>query len=192
MREVYDGDRVATRVDGHIGTWRQSHLLSRCFAIRTAVLSLRRGGVDTEKQLKIRAIAAVAGAALMLLFIAPQRTSAIDLYDCDDFSTQFAAQAVLRADPTDPHNLDGKDDNGIACDDNPPPLDLNPIKAAIGPAATTTTLAVATTSTTAAAGASNMAQTGAAETAALVGLGLVAIGAGLAMRGRRADGQHFA
>lgn len=141
--------------------------------------------------MKIRAIAAVAGAALILLFAAPQRTSAIDLYDCDDFSTQFAAQAVLRADPTDPHNLDGKDDNGIACDDNPPPLDLNPIKAAIGPAATTTTLPRATTSTTAVS-ASNMAQTGAAETAALVGLGLVAIGAGLAMRGRRADGQHFA
>lgn len=35
--------------------------------------------------------------------------------DCVDFSSQKAAQAQLRADPSDPYNLD-PDTNGIACD----------------------------------------------------------------------------
>jgi hypothetical protein len=35
--------------------------------------------------------------------------------DCDDFDTQEEAQAVLDADPSDPHRLD-EDDDGLACE----------------------------------------------------------------------------
>ena len=36
--------------------------------------------------------------------------------DCRDFASQSEAQAVLRADPTDPNGLD-EDDDGVACDE---------------------------------------------------------------------------
>ena len=36
------------------------------------------------------------------------------------------AQAVLRADPSDPNQLD-RDRDGIACESNPPPRDLVPV-----------------------------------------------------------------
>ena len=36
--------------------------------------------------------------------------------DCADFSSQAAAQAHLRADPSDPDRLDA-DDDGVACED---------------------------------------------------------------------------
>lgn len=39
--------------------------------------------------------------------------------DCDDFTWQEEAQAVLDADPSDPHDLDGNDDDGIACESLP-------------------------------------------------------------------------
>jgi Excalibur calcium-binding domain len=44
-------------------------------------------------------------------------------YDCDEFDNQAEAQAVLRADPTDPNRLDG-DWDGIACERSPAPRDL--------------------------------------------------------------------
>jgi len=43
--------------------------------------------------------------------------------DCTDYPSQAAAQKVLRADPSDPNRLDG-DNDGIACENNPPPQDL--------------------------------------------------------------------
>jgi hypothetical protein len=43
-------------------------------------------------------------------------------YECSDIPTQAEAQAVLRADPTDPNVLD-RDRDGIACETNPPPRD---------------------------------------------------------------------
>jgi micrococcal nuclease len=46
-----------------------------------------------------------------------------DAYDCGHFRSQADAQAVLRADPRDPNRLDG-DRDGIACEANPAPLDL--------------------------------------------------------------------
>ncbi|MDP8924716.1 MAG: excalibur calcium-binding domain-containing protein [Chloroflexota bacterium] len=53
----------------------------------------------------------------------PRRQSARDgRYNCSDFPSQAAAQAVLRADPSDPHHLDA-DRDGIACEKNPPPRD---------------------------------------------------------------------
>ena len=47
-------------------------------------------------------------------------------YNCDDFATQAQAQAVLRADPSDPNRLDGNRD-GVACVDRPVPKDLVPV-----------------------------------------------------------------
>jgi hypothetical protein len=44
-------------------------------------------------------------------------------YNCSDFKSQADAQAVLRADPSDPNRLD-TDRDGIACESNPDPRDL--------------------------------------------------------------------
>jgi hypothetical protein len=44
-----------------------------------------------------------------------------DAYNCPDFASQAQAQAVLRADPTDPNRLDA-DRDGIACESNRAPL----------------------------------------------------------------------
>ena len=49
-----------------------------------------------------------------------------DAYNCDDFATQAQAQAVLRADLSDPNRLDGNRD-GVACTDRPAPKDLTPV-----------------------------------------------------------------
>jgi hypothetical protein len=46
--------------------------------------------------------------------------------DCSDFPSQAAAQAALRADPSDPHRLD-RDRDGVACESNRPPRDLTPV-----------------------------------------------------------------
>lgn len=46
---------------------------------------------------------------------------------CLDVGTQADAQAILRADPSDPMQLDS-DHNGIACEANPPPRDLTPVR----------------------------------------------------------------
>lgn len=43
-------------------------------------------------------------------------------YSCVDFASQAEAQAVLRADPSDPNLLDQRRD-GLACENNPPPRD---------------------------------------------------------------------
>ena len=54
---------------------------------------------------------ALAGAAL-----------AADHLDCSDFDVQEAAQAILDADPSDPHRLDGGPDgrdDGVACESLP-------------------------------------------------------------------------
>ena len=50
-----------------------------------------------------------------------------DKYNCGDFASQAQAQAVLRADPTDPNKLDTNRD-GIACESNPAPKDLTPVQ----------------------------------------------------------------
>jgi hypothetical protein len=50
-----------------------------------------------------------------------------DRYNCSTFSSQALAQAVLRADPSDPNRLD-RDKDGVACEDNAPPRDLTPVR----------------------------------------------------------------
>jgi hypothetical protein len=49
-----------------------------------------------------------------------------DRYNCSDFASQAEAQAVLRADPSDPNRLD-KDGNGVACESSAGPKDLLPV-----------------------------------------------------------------
>jgi hypothetical protein len=49
-----------------------------------------------------------------------------DAYNCADFASQADAQAVLRADPSDPNGLD-RDKDGIACETRPLPRDLVPV-----------------------------------------------------------------
>jgi micrococcal nuclease len=44
-------------------------------------------------------------------------------YNCSNFKNQAEAQAVLRADPSDPNKLDS-DGDGIACESNPAPTDM--------------------------------------------------------------------
>ncbi len=48
----------------------------------------------------------------------PTPSGSDDVFDCSDFLFQDVAQAVLDADPSDPHNLD-PENNGIACEDLP-------------------------------------------------------------------------
>lgn len=54
-----------------------------------------------------------------------------DAYDCVEFASQADAQAVLRADPSDPNHLDGADQDGVACPGQISygPTDLTPVKA---------------------------------------------------------------
>ncbi|MAG37550.1 MAG: hypothetical protein CL878_15040 [Dehalococcoidia bacterium] len=49
-----------------------------------------------------------------------------DAYNCTDFPSQAQAQAVLRAAPNDPNQLDD-DRDGIACESQPTPNDLTPV-----------------------------------------------------------------
>lgn len=49
-----------------------------------------------------------------------------DAFNCSDFKSQADAQAVLRAAPSDPNQLD-TDRDGIACENNPAPKDLRKV-----------------------------------------------------------------
>lgn len=83
-----------------------------------------------------RVIVAAALAALVAFPAAAQETSPAfdptpfigqgDIANCPDFASQADAQAVLRADPTDPNKLDA-DKDGIACETRPNPKDLEPV-----------------------------------------------------------------
>jgi hypothetical protein len=80
--------------------------------------------------------AAALGAALVVLPAAAQDAPpAFDplpfigsgnAYNCPDFASQADAQAVLRADPSDPNRLDA-DVDGIACEVNRGLRDTEPV-----------------------------------------------------------------
>ncbi|HEX4365119.1 MAG TPA: excalibur calcium-binding domain-containing protein [Solirubrobacteraceae bacterium] len=55
-----------------------------------------------------------------------------DAYQCTELASQADAQAVLRADPSDPNHL-AEDGDGIACSYLPPPKDLAPVAKAVQP-----------------------------------------------------------
>ena len=50
-----------------------------------------------------------------------------DAYNCSDFASQADAQAVLRADPSDPNKLDQGGIPGVACESNRAPRDVEPV-----------------------------------------------------------------
>jgi hypothetical protein len=54
------------------------------------------------------------------------KNSPADVYDCKQLASQADAQAVLRAEPSDPNDLDG-DHDGIACPSLPAPKDFTPV-----------------------------------------------------------------
>jgi LPXTG-motif cell wall-anchored protein len=64
-----------------------------------------------------------------LVVAAPAALAQANDQNCSDFPSQAAAQAHLRADPSDPDGLDG-DSDGIACEGNPAPFDRTPVVAA--------------------------------------------------------------
>lgn len=53
-----------------------------------------------------------------------------DAYSCLEFADQADAQAVLRADPSDPNHLDSNHD-GVACPALAPPKDTTPVQAVV-------------------------------------------------------------
>jgi LPXTG-motif cell wall-anchored protein len=67
--------------------------------------------------------AVLGGGALVMLAAAPAHAAGLN---CDDFDNQAAAQAFLRADPSDPEGLDGNND-GVACENRPAPKDNVPV-----------------------------------------------------------------
>ncbi len=70
---------------------------------------------------------------VVLAFVAlPGVAHPVSAASCGDFAVQAFAQIPLIANPDDPDNLDGPDDNGIACDDLPCPCNHTPVEAAIG------------------------------------------------------------
>lgn len=130
--------------------------------------------------------------------------------DCADFATQAAAQAHLRANPSDPDRLDA-DHDGIACEGNTGAQDTTPVdllaastvNTDVGATSPTTLVqavvvsqastanTVAPRSVAASVSPNSIAQTG-TFSLPLFALGLVAVGAGLTLRGRRPRGAHFA
>ena len=115
--------------------------------------------------------------------------------DCSGYPSQAAAQAALRADPSDPNNLD-PDDDGIACENNPGPYDRTPVNRQTG--GVTTTLAVIPTTTTTQPvttvdrSTDQMANSGPRDAVGVISLfGVIAFAVGFALRGRRAAGVHW-
>ena len=116
--------------------------------------------------------------------------AAIDDQNCEDFDSQAAAQQHLRNDPSDPDALD-PDNDGVACsvtNYSNSARDTNPVGRAGAP---TTTARAGATTTTLLTLPTEVADTG-AFSATLFGAGLVLVGVGLSLRGKRAPGAHFA
>ncbi|MCC6175595.1 MAG: trypsin-like peptidase domain-containing protein [Chloroflexi bacterium] len=74
-----------------------------------------------------RSVAAAAPATRSSSFDPSRYVGRGDTFNCDDFASQADAQAVLRADPSDPNRLD-RDGNGVACESNPGPIDRDPVR----------------------------------------------------------------
>ena len=127
--------------------------------------------------------------ALGLAFVfvaAGARAQTFGAVSCGDFPNQAAAQQHLRDDPSDPDNLDD-DNDGVACETysypSTSPTDTLPVG---GQAATTQPTTVVTRQ-------GGVADTGPRDYVGILTLiGVVSVAAGFSMRGRRADGAHYA
>ena len=87
-----------------------------------------------RRLLYLAALSMVVGLVFAPVALAQSRgpSGADGTYNCPDFDTQAEAQAFLRAAPSDPHGLDGNDDDGIACESLPGPYDRAPVAGAVG------------------------------------------------------------
>ena len=114
--------------------------------------------------------------------------------ECSDFTFQEDAQDELSLDPSDPYDLDGDDNDGVACEDLPrrssvPPTTAAPSSSVVVPSVTST---VPRTTATAAA-AEGLASTGSdLSDMASTGAAMVWVGALLVVYGTRLepDGQR--
>ena len=92
----------------------------------------------------------------------------------------MAAQEALRANPSDPNDLD-RDNDGIACEDNPAPYDQTPV-AVGGVAPPSTQQAPATQPSGAAAQVTSNPRAGGVPIAPISLLAVSAVGAGIGLR----------
>jgi hypothetical protein len=67
----------------------------------------------------MRRIASVTFFSLLVVAFGAAAAVAQEDLNCADFATQEEAQAEYDADPSDPHTLDGIDNDGIACESLP-------------------------------------------------------------------------
>jgi LPXTG-motif cell wall-anchored protein len=103
-----------------------------------------------------------------LVMAAPAALAQAGDQDCSDFASQAAAQAHLRADPSDLDGLDGSDNDGIACESRPALYDR------------TRVVAASAAGGAGSAGVDTLAQTGSTSRPTLgIGAGLLAAGAWL-------------
>ncbi|MFE2170919.1 hypothetical protein ACFXB3_38545 [Streptomyces sp. NPDC059447] len=101
-------------------------------AVALGVLMFARGGPDTSAQAKKpdREVCTPGTQRSTLCpnnkeFDAKEYATHGDAFECDNFANQADAQAVLRADPSDPNHLD--DGGGVACRGLPGPRDTKPV-----------------------------------------------------------------
>jgi hypothetical protein len=83
----------------------------------------------------VRFALSVSLVAILVLssFVArPRRVADAQVFNCQTFLVQVAAQIALITDPSDPNNLDGPDDDGIACKELPCPCNYEVVQAAVG------------------------------------------------------------
>ncbi|WP_158820793.1 hypothetical protein [Streptomyces sp. NRRL S-515] len=119
-------------------------------AVALVVVALARGGSDTaaraEKPDPEWCTPGTPRTALCpngKVFVAKEYATHGDAFECINFAHQADAQAVLRADPSDPNNL--ADEGGVACRGLPGPRDIEPVagsaqRAGCGPGATRSAL----------------------------------------------------
>jgi hypothetical protein len=108
-----------------------------------------------------------------LVLAAPAALAQANDQNCSDFPSQRAAQAHLRADPSDPDRLDD-DNDGIACESLGGPFDRTPVVAADGSASSGLTPGAA------GAAGGTLARTG-THTSPTLGLGSLLLAGGAAL-----------
>ncbi|MCX5384173.1 excalibur calcium-binding domain-containing protein [Streptomyces sp. NBC_00083] len=102
-------------------------------AVALVVVALTRGGSDASAAQKDPAWCTPGTQRTALcphskVFVPKDYAVHGDAFECINFASQADAQAVLRANPTDPNHLD--DGGGVACRGLPEPRDTTPVTGA--------------------------------------------------------------
>lgn len=125
--------------------------------------------------------------AVLIAFPVLTSPARADSHNCSNYASQAAAQAALRANPSDPNGLDGppgpasSGTPGVACEDRPGPRDENPVQIGAAPAAASARPAVAQPAGVPA-GVQTIPKAGGMPIAGLLLLGSIALGVGVSMR----------